>query len=186
MLSLPESLRTELKDPAGPVFTDAERLLAHEDAGRPVIAVGDVVTEHLLAAADADVPAVALVDGQTERTPLDERVDLSPFDRHVTVENPAAELSEELIRALSTAIARASAEAPDGDGATTAIEVEGEEDLAALPAVVAAPDGACVVYGQPGEGMVLLRVTDESRARMRGLLEAMDGDVAGAFEVLGA
>jgi len=32
------------------------------------------------------------------------------------------------------------------------------------------------VYGQPGEGMVAVRVDPETRARVRDLLSRMDGD----------
>ena len=54
--------------------------------------------------------------------------------------------------------------------------VDGEEDLATLPAVLAAPDGASVVYGQPGEGMVLVTVTDAVRERFDALVDRLDGD----------
>jgi uncharacterized protein (UPF0218 family) len=64
------------------------------------------------------------------------------------------------------------------------LDVDGEEDLATLPAVVAAPDGASVVYGQPDEGMVLVEVTPETRAEMRELLGRFEGDVDAALAVL--
>jgi len=70
-------------------------------------------------------------------------------------------------------------------GEPVMIEVDGEEDLAALPAIVAAPDGASVVYGQPGEGMVRVAVTPESRAEARELFEALDGDTEAAYDALG-
>jgi hypothetical protein len=173
MLDLPDALRTELKEPAGPLHTDAADLLV--DAGRPLVAVGDVVTRHLLT---ETTPDVALVDGRTEREALAaaDRVDPETFDDVVRVENPAATLSRALLTALADAL--------DAE-ATTLLVVDGEEDLAAVPAVAAAPDGASVVYGQPDEGMVHVRVDEESRAAMRGLLDRMDGDREGAYAVLG-
>jgi uncharacterized protein (UPF0218 family) len=51
--------------------------------------------------------------------------------------------------------------------------------------VLVAPPGATVVYGQPGEGMVRVAVTSETKAEMRSLLERMDGDVDGALAALG-
>jgi hypothetical protein len=179
LLSLPRALRAELKDPMGPVYADADRLLA--DAGDPLVAVGDVVTYHLLRADRR--PDVALVDGLTEREAVDEEVwaAIRGFDRRVEVHNPAATLSAPLLAALRAALSRAGA----GEG-TTVIVVDGEEDLAALPAVLAAPDGASVVYGQPGEGMVLAGVGPEDRAAARDLLERMSGDTTRAFEALGA
>jgi uncharacterized protein (UPF0218 family) len=173
VLELPDALRAELKDPVGPVYTDPAALLA--DAGRPLIAVGDVVTAHLLT---ETTPDVALVDGKTEREALadDRRVDRDAFDRVVHVRNPAATLSEELLAQLADAL---------GDDAATLLVVEGEEDLAAVPAIAAAPSGASVVYGQPGEGMVLAAVDSETRAAMLEFIERMEGDPRGARRALG-
>ncbi|MFB6089741.1 MAG: GTP-dependent dephospho-CoA kinase family protein [Halobellus sp.] len=174
MLSLPTSLRSSLTEPFGPVYEDAERLLS--EAGRPIIAVGDVVTYHLRQA--GHVPAVALVDGRTEREAVDAEIreTLSDPDHRRDVANEPGTLSEALLAALADAIA-------DPDPIT--IVVDGEEDLAALPAVLVAPEGATVVYGQPGEGMVAVEVTAETKAEMRSLLSEMDGDVDDAFAALG-
>ncbi|PSP93015.1 DUF359 domain-containing protein [Halobacteriales archaeon QS_1_68_44] len=148
VVELPDSLRGELKEPLGPVYTDAGDLL--DDASGPVVAVGDIVTYHLLSA--GYFPRVALVDGKTERERVDREVldAIEGFDHRLEVENP----------------------------------LQGEEDLAALPAVLTAPDGASVVYGQPGEGMVLATVDGALRARCRELLERMDGDYERLADVL--
>ena len=174
MLTLPDDLRGSFKDPFGPVYTDAAALLA--DAGRPVIAVGDVVTYHLRQAGHA--PSVALVDGKTKREAVDAEIReaLSDPEHRRDVESPPGALSESLLSALAEAVAAA-------DPIT--IVVDGEEDLAALPAVLAAPLGATVVYGQPDEGMVRVDVTEDAKAEMRSLLEEMDGDVASALAILG-
>jgi len=165
VVTLPTAMRGELKEPLGPVFTDAERLL--DVAGSPLVAVGDVVTYHLEEA--GRTPDVALVDGLTKREAVDEEIEAAISDdvRRVTVTNPAGTLTVDLLDALVEAI-----DAPE----ETVLVVEGEEDLATLPAVVAAPDGASVVYGQPDEGMVHVPVDDDVRADVRDLLERMDGD----------
>jgi uncharacterized protein (UPF0218 family) len=136
-----------------------------------------VVTYHLREA--GRVPDVALIDGKTEREAVDAEVEsaLAAVDaRRIRVENPAASLSAALLEALGEALAAAE---------PVIVEVTGEEDLAALPAILAAPDGASVVYGQPGEGMVRVAVTPESRAEARELFEALDGDVEAAYAALG-
>ncbi|PSQ41226.1 DUF359 domain-containing protein [Halobacteriales archaeon QS_9_68_42] len=165
VVELPESLRPELKEPLGPVYTDAEVLLG--DATEPVIAVGDIVSYHLLSAGYR--PAVALVDGKTKREQVEREVldAIEGFDHQLGVENPPATLTDDLLEAL--------VEALDRPGSVV-VTVDGEEDLAALPAALAAPDGAAVVYGQPNEGMVLATVNGPLRARCRELLTAMDGD----------
>jgi len=154
--TLPPEARDAFKDPIGPVYTDAERLLA--DAGRPIIAVGDVVTYHLVAAGHP--PKVTVIDGRTERETVTDEVREGLPAADVSVASEPATVSRALLEALVAAI--------DGDGETV-IEVDGEEDLAVVPAVLAAPDGASVVYGQPGEGMVLATVDDDLRAALREL-----------------
>lgn len=164
LLSLPPELRSALKDPMGPIETDAETLLERVDG--PLIAVGDVVTYHFL---EADrQPDVVVVDGRTKRREVDEEIrETVTSGASLEVTNPPADVTAALVRALLDALA---AEKP------TTILVEGEEDLAVLPAIVAAPDGATVVYGQPDEGMVRVCVTEEIRAEIRSLLEEFDGD----------
>jgi len=184
VLTLPDSLRDAFKDPMGPVTTDPDTLLAAAAETRgtygtpdaPIVAVGDVVTYHLREA--GRVPDVALVDGKTEREAVRTEVAeaLNAAEEHrISVENPAATLSEELLEALVAALV---------DPDPVVIEVDGEEDLAALPAIVATPVGGTVVYGQPGEGMVHVAVTPDSRGEARSLFERLDGDVEGAFERL--
>jgi uncharacterized protein (UPF0218 family) len=179
VLRLQDSLRVSLKEPFGPVYTDPSALLA--DASTPLIAVGDVVTAHLLSA--GHTPAVALVDERTERAAVDDWVaeaiaGADGFGHELTVTNPAATLTESLLLALRTAIAGA-------DEATTLLTVDGEEDLATLPAVVAAPAGATVVYGQPGEGMVRVTVDEATKGEVRDLLSRMDGDTEHLRSLLG-
>ena len=161
-LRLPEELRGELKEPLGPVVTDVDAIPRAE----PVVAVGDVVTDHLRSAGRP--PAVAVVDGMTERSPVDdaltERVEQ---DVEHQVQNPAAVVTADLVTALEEALA---------ESGPTTILVDGEEDLATLPALVLAPEGATVVYGQPGEGMVVVRVEPAVRDTARSLLERFEGD----------
>lgn len=178
--TLPSDARGAFKDPLGPVYEDAQRLLADaagtsssepsvadapENAGDLVIAVGDVVTYHLVEAGTP--PTVALVDGKTEREAVTEEIrdGVPDADREVQVESEPATVSEALLSALVDAI--------DATG-TTVIDVVGEEDLATLPAVLAAPTGASVVYGQPGEGMVLVNVDSETRERARELADLLE------------
>jgi uncharacterized protein (UPF0218 family) len=174
VVSLPRALRGELKEPLGPIFTDAERLL--ESADGPLVAVGDVVTYHLESV--GVTPDVALIDGITkrERVAPEVRNAVSDDARRIEVENPAGVLTAELLRALVEAI-----ETPS----PTVLVVEGEEDLAALPAVLAVPTGSSVVYGQPDEGMVLARVTPELQAEVGDLLARMNGETERLFSLLG-
>ena len=166
LAKLPEDMRSELKEPLGELYADAEAMLA--DAGDPVVAVGDIVTYHLLGTDRR--PDVAVVDEQTQRERVERAVldAIDGFDDRIEVVNPPAVVTEELLAAI--------AEAVDESG-TVVIAVDGEEDLAVLPTVLAAPDEAAVVYGQPEEGMVLTVADEEARARCRDLLGRMEGDL---------
>ncbi|MFC6756844.1 MULTISPECIES: GTP-dependent dephospho-CoA kinase family protein [Haloarcula] len=173
LLTLPAALRSELKEPMGALYTDTAALLS--DAGEPLVAVGDMVTYHLLEA--GRVPDLALVDEQTKRSAVDSDVTaaITGFDRTVGVDNPAGTLTRELLEAMRAGL--------DSDD-TTLVDVDGEEDLAALPAVLVAPETASVVYGQPDEGMVLVTPNGSVRERVRSILARMDGDSQAVFAAI--
>ncbi|GAB3681398.1 DUF359 domain-containing protein [Salinarchaeum chitinilyticum] len=174
VLELPEAARGEFKDPFGPVFTDVDALLAEHDG--PIVTVGDIVTYHFEEAGHQ--PSIAFVDGRTKReaAPDDVRDRLDARPNQVTVTNPAGVITTDLLTAIADALA--------SDGPTT-IVVDGEEDLATVPVVLAAPLGATVVYGQPNEGMVAVDVTEAHQESFRELLSAFEGDVERARAILG-
>jgi uncharacterized protein (UPF0218 family) len=93
------------------------------------------------------------------------------------VRNEPGTVSRALVAALADAVGRP---------APVTVRVDGEEDLATLPALLAAPPGAAVVYGQPDEGMVLVDVDDAARSRARSLLSRMDGDADAVLAPLSA
>lgn len=174
VLRLPDSLRAAFKDPMGPIETDAETLVG--DVSGPLIAVGDVVTYHFEQV--GHTPDVAVVDGLTERDEIDPDIAdvlAASGARRITASNPAAALSASMVRALRNAYESSE---------PVAIDVDGEEDLVALPALVLAREGASVVYGQPGEGMVHVQVDEETGVRARELLERMEGDHERLWELL--
>jgi len=190
VLALPAALRVELKEPLGEIYTDPDALLAAVDehaaatataesssADPRLLTVGDVVTATL---ADAGrQPDIAVIDGRTEREPVDSDVEatLSALaGRRLAVENPPATLSEPLLRTLREAAT--TTELP------VTISVDGEEDLAALPAILALHTGASVVYGQPDEGMVHVPVTPELQTTARELLADFDGETDAAISLL--
>ncbi|WP_331235660.1 GTP-dependent dephospho-CoA kinase family protein [Natronorarus salvus] len=175
VLTLPEAMRGAFKDPLGPVFTEGETLLSEVDSD--VIAVGDVVTAHLVRA--GRTPDIAVVDWLTERDAVGEstRETLDVIDaERIEAANPAATVSHSALSALREAL--------DREGSVLVV-IDGEEDLLTLPVLVAAPLGTSVVYGQPGEGMVHVRVTEGVKERARGLIGRMDGDHDAFYAALG-
>ena len=54
------------------------------------------------------------------------------------------------------------------------VVVEGEEDLLTLVAIAESPLGSLVVYGQPHQGVVLVRVSREKKKEIAQLIKLMD------------
>jgi len=141
-----------------------------QDLLRPapkVIAVGDVTTFCLLSSSGRK-PDICIVDNKTKRMPVPDHVqqgigDLDSYEI-VEVANPAATLSQELIDVIKDRLA--------SDGRVK-IVVDGEEDLATLPAIVYAPLGSTVVYGQPNEGSVAVVVTPERKEYAKSIMDKM-------------
>ena len=152
MLYLPEEKRNYFKAPFGTLYPDISDVipLIRESL---VYSVGDVVTYKLLE--HGIRPDVAVIDGHTMRSPCDR----SPIfnARRFFAKNPPGTLSGELLEGLQEAVNHMPA----------LVCVDGEEDLAVIPLVIMAPKGTVVLYGQPGEGVVL-RVVDSGAKQKAG------------------
>ncbi len=164
---LPKELRTKLKEPlgtllGGPYAQTMARFKDILEKEKPecLISVGDIVSKNLVRI--GCVPQVMILDNKAMRKPT-EPVPLAS-ERTIRVENPAATITEEAIGAIQEAFATDS---------TTRIVVTGEEDLLTLIAVAYAPENSFVVYGQPNEGMVIVKVTPAKKAEIACILKAM-------------
>jgi len=130
-----------------------------------LMAVGDMVSHTLLE--NGFAPDLIVYDLQTERrtyTPLAEELDRYQ-GVHVKVKNPAGQITAELVRELGAAMER---------DVPTKLQVEGEEDLAALACAAMAPPGSCLVYGIPGKGIAMLRIDEEVAGQARTFIDAME------------
>lgn len=162
ILVLPDEVRPILQRPLGKLFTDISKAIKHIRKLRPVrlITVGDIVTSGFLNAGLK--PDIAVVDFIVMRSQAGEKIKglIESFDAPaVRLKNPAGVITPELWKSFENA------------RFPVKIIVEGEEDLAALPAVITAPNGSVVVYGQPKEGVVLVEVTDKKRGEFQKLLK---------------
>src|SRR5258708_1742661 len=114
----------------------------------PKYVVGDIVLENFL---KGDWPyTVGVLDGRSARTEYHSAV-LDTLKRGPAIANPAGIIRSDLMKAL--------------EAMTPLIVVDGEEDLAAVAAVLSAPLNAAVYYGQPNEGMVEMVVTEELKEK---------------------
>ncbi|MHA1377903.1 MAG: GTP-dependent dephospho-CoA kinase family protein [Candidatus Helarchaeota archaeon] len=129
-----------------------------------VVAVGDIVTRNLL---NANVKLnVFIVDGKTLRT---SKENIGTSGIHViNLKNIPAQIDKKSWKILKKAFALKQ---------LVEIRVEGEEDLLALPAVMLAPNGSLVFYGQPPiagpSGVVMIKVNDEKKEEFQGYIDQM-------------
>ena len=156
MLRLPEEFRDLFKRPFGILFSDIAEVIPGL-SGKIVYTVGDVVTDSLLSR--GIYPDIAVIDGYTMRSPF-LKTPLYEGARHIRVVNPPGMITPDLISGLDDALTDPPA----------LVFVDGEEDLAVIPLVIASPDGAIVLYGQPNEGIVLREIDESARQEARVLL----------------
>ena len=139
-----------------------ENIQNHLSSNSYVITVGDRTTEKML---DFDlIPSLQIIDNLEKREKR-ESPKLSDTTIELKVNNPPAEITPQSIDLIKKAFAM---EPP------VRINVIGEEDLLVIPVCIYAPENAIVLYGQPNEGLVLVKVTPEIRNKTQTLLDLME------------
>ncbi|MBI4399420.1 GTP-dependent dephospho-CoA kinase family protein [Candidatus Micrarchaeota archaeon] len=161
---LTEYLRAKLKVPIGKVLNEneVETVLIKKNL---LITIGDTCSYNLITKNIR--PDIIVYDFKNMRMPIEEKVKrgLENFCKEkVVVHNPAGHITKELIDAVKKAIERKKG----------CIFVDGEEDLAALVAMMHAPDNSYVLYGQPNEGIVVVNVNEEIRRLANSYYEQME------------
>jgi uncharacterized protein (UPF0218 family) len=128
---------------------------------RKVISVGDETSGLFLDhGGSADV---YIVDGLVKR----ERLTSDPLQAKegLWLDNPAGRIVREAWEVVGRAISM---------GGGIVVKVRGEEDLLTLVAILEAPSGSLVFYGQPGEGLVAVNVTASKKREIERFVEAME------------
>jgi uncharacterized protein (UPF0218 family) len=167
---LPDIMRKEMRKQYGVLYPgnaeETTQQILH-DMGSPskLISIGDITTFNIIKC--GTIPDISVVDEKTHRKPVD--IDIVKGIRHsnfktIHVANPAGCVTRNLVSALSKAM--------DCD-APVQIMVNGEEDLAALPAIVLAPPSSVVIYGLPNKGAILVTVTSGIKDQICSMLERM-------------
>jgi uncharacterized protein (UPF0218 family) len=165
--SVTPELRAKLKEPFGTLIqgTFSETMnkletIAEREKPPKIISVGDTVSRNLHEHGVS--PQLSITDNKRMRKRIQPRI--FPAKSIVHVKNPQGTITEEAITAIQKAL--------ESDKQVHII-VEGEEDLLTLIAVLHAPEKSLVVYGQPHEGIVVVKVTPEKKAKVMEVLKAM-------------
>jgi len=125
-----------------------------------VISVGDIVTQHMI---DFGLSLnVIIIDNKTMRKPIQPIKMVT--DHTLYAKNPPGSITEESWGAIQKAFEQ---------NGQTKVVIDGEEDLLALVTVLSAPTNSFVVYGQPNSGIVVVKVTEESRKKMQNIVYSM-------------
>ena len=163
-LHIPENIRNQLKTPLGDLIKDVnkENILSKISSESIVITVGDKTTENMI---DLGIrPQIQVIDGLEKRNrrniPIDDTI-----KTELTCKNPPGQITEESMQTIQKAF---SCERP------VRIIVKGEEDLLVIPACMFAPENSVVMYGQPNEGLVIVRVTPEIRSKVQKIVSVMN------------
>lgn len=166
--SIPPVIRDKLKKPWGKLLrgsfdktTNEIREIIKEENSPCVITVGDVVSKNLVEGGIH--PKLLVVDNKVMRTNV-KSLSL-PEGEEVHVKNPPGTITREAIKAIREAFKT---------DRIVKIIVDGEEDLLTLVAVLYAPENSIVVYGQPGEGAVVVKVTKDKKDEAADILKAMN------------
>ena len=163
---LPENLRTELKTPLGRLVLESdseqEEIIKEVYAKSLVVTVGDATTDKLLKM--GLVPFLQIVDGQEKRI----KCNIPESESIITnldCQNPPGEISQDSISIIKSAF---ELKPP------IRLTVDGEEDLLVLPVCIYAPENFVVMYGQPNEGLVIVKINHEIKEKVQKIVNTMN------------
>ncbi len=119
---------------------------------RPIITVGDVVTEVLYG--QGVVPDLGVIDNKTRRGDYSTESDY--HTKKIKVKNPPGMITTEAWKAIEYALEEIE---------PMLIIVDGEEDLLSIVSIILCPEGGIVIYGIPCKGMVVNLVDHEKKEK---------------------
>lgn len=165
---LTPELRKKLKKPIGTLIRGSfdETMkelkdLVEKENPPMIISVGDSVSKNL--AKNNMFLKLSIVDNKVMRKRI-QPIALAA-DKTLYVKNPPATITEEALTTIQEALEQ---------NRCVKIVVDGEEDLLTLAAVLYAPENSFVVYGQPLEGIVVVKVTKQKKKEVTDVLKAME------------
>lgn len=150
-----------LREPFGTLVLEKDvskkKILSMLEGSKKTITVGDATTERIISF--GITPDLSVVDG-VERRSVRER-SIAYHAKEMFCTNPPGTISDDALRVLQGALEMSP---------PIRVKVNGEEDMLALPLFVMAPKGSAVLYGQPLEGIVVVKVTEEKRVQAKALM----------------
>ena len=164
-MKLPDSLRDQLKIPLGILLPESKanktNIKKYLSENSYIITVGDRTTEKMIEL--GLIPSLQIIDSLEKREKREPPKLANATE--LTVDNPAAEITPQSIDIIKKAFTM---QPP------IRLCVNGEEDLLVIPVCIYAPENSIVLYGQPNEGLVIVKITPEIRNKTQKLLDLME------------
>ncbi len=171
-LYLPEYLRSSLHKPLGKILSGVPRKIDSK-----TITIGDITTKKFN---EENINQfLSIIDFQVKRKKKFNSISDLGFEKEIKVakvKNHAGTITPQLFEAIKNAFSSRKRQV---------ILVEGEEDLAVLPAIIASPLGFKIYYGQPSfakaskgepdEGLIEVEVTEKIKEKIYDILNKFSG-----------
>jgi len=161
-LIITEELRKEFKKPFGILIKDKK------DYGNLIspflITVGDITTKVFnQIGLNQNISVIDFRVARHKEFFSLKDLGFSKVQKVIRVNNPQGYLTSDLFKAVSNIFGSPKSRC------RIVLKIEGEEDLSVLPLTLRAPLNSIVFYGQPGEGVVRVDITEKSKEVAYGL-----------------
>jgi len=162
-------LRVKFKEPFGLLMLGTSyetmtslKALVEREKPPMIVSVGDTVSQNLHL--HGLKPNIVVTDSKSMRK------EIKPIffenKKIVRVKNPQGAITDEAFAAVQEALQQSEEQ-------NVHVIVDGEEDLLTIVAVLYAPEGSFVVYGQPYQGIVVVKAGPEKKMEAKALLKVM-------------
>lgn len=163
--TLPDFLRDELKLPLGKILKGDKKDFVGLNP-ETTITVGDITTR--LGNSNKLNQKISVIDFTVARKK--EFVSLQELgfkgdEKIFSIANPPSQITSQLLRIIADLFAK------NFSKKRIVIFIEGEEDLAVIPLILASPLGFVILYGQPNQGFVKVIVTEDIKLKAYALFK---------------
>jgi uncharacterized protein (UPF0218 family) len=165
-----------LRKPFGTLLVDKDitkqKIKSFLKNAKTVVSVGDATTDRLVSF--GILPDLSVIDGKERRLRRGTTITRTSYHlsssfpqryykiRELRCLNPPGSISKEAISVLQDALRISE---------PVTVIVEGEEDMLALPIFTLVPNNSVVMYGQPLEGIVLVKINAKIREKAKELMD---------------
>lgn len=167
-LKLPDELRLVLRKPFGKSIKTLDDYKKTSTSKNLIVAVGDIVVSNFM---KIDYqPNISIIDLKTQRQPITDKNVLKFLPTpDIKSKNESSTIEREAVIVLNSILRKNSAL-----NRKYTVEIDGEEDLLAVPAILLSPLESIVVYGIREVGGIMIKVTEEKKEEVKRIVAKFD------------